>query len=72
MNTEPILLAAVTDTCNRVSPYCLEHLSSDDLLANTRRLVGRSNRVLAALLAQLAEVEARGIYRERACASLGT
>ena len=47
-------------------------VSDDDLHASTRRLVGRSNQLLAALLAHLAEVEARGIHRERACASLYT
>jgi hypothetical protein len=51
-------------------PYSLEHLSDDELHLGTRRLVGRSNQLLAALLAHLAEVEARGIHRERACASL--
>ena len=50
--------------------YRYEHVSDSDLLANTRRLVGRSNQLLAALLAHLAEVEARGIHRARACASL--
>jgi hypothetical protein len=53
-------------------PYSLEHLSDDDLHLGTRRLIGRSNQLLAALLAHLAEVEARGIHRERACASLCT
>ena len=53
-------------------PYSLEHLSDDELHLGTRRLIGRSNQLLAALLAHLAEVEARGIHRERACASLGT
>jgi hypothetical protein len=52
--------------------YSLEHLSDDELHRGTRRLIGRSNQVLAALLAHLAEVESRGIHRERACASLGT
>jgi 5-methylcytosine-specific restriction endonuclease McrA len=52
--------------------YSLTHVSDDDLHANTRRLVGRSNQLRAALLAHLAEVEARGIHRERACASLST
>jgi hypothetical protein len=51
-------------------PYSLEHLSDDDLHLGTRRLIGRSNQLLAGLLAHLAEVEARGIHRERACASL--
>jgi 5-methylcytosine-specific restriction endonuclease McrA len=50
----------------------LAHLSDDELLANTRRLVGKSNQLLAALLAHLAEVEARGVHRTRRCASLYT
>ena len=52
--------------------YCLAQLSDSDLLANTRRLVGRSNQLFAALLAHLAEVEARGVHRTRACSSLYT
>jgi 5-methylcytosine-specific restriction endonuclease McrA len=44
--------------------------SDDEVLARTRRLVGRSNLLLAELLAHLAEVEARGIHRTRACSSL--
>ena len=47
-------------------------LSDAELLSATRRLVGRSNQLLASLLAHLAEVEARGIHRARACASLYT
>ncbi len=47
-------------------------LSDGELLAATRRLVGRSNQLLASLLAHLAEVEARGVHRTRACASLYT
>ena len=50
----------------------LAHLSDRELLANTRELVGRSNQVFAALLAHLAEVDARGLHRTRACASLYT
>ena len=50
----------------------LELLSDAELLTQTRHLVGRSNRVLAELLAHLAEVEARGIHRTRACSSLYT
>jgi hypothetical protein len=42
-------------------------LSDTELLAATRRLVGRSNQLLAALLEHLGEVEARGIHRTRAC-----
>jgi hypothetical protein len=45
-------------------------LSDADLLAATRRLVGRSNQLLASLLAHLGEVEARGIHRTRACSGL--
>jgi hypothetical protein len=48
----------------------LAHLSDDEVLARTRRLVGRSNLLVAELLAHLAEVEARGIHRTRACSSL--
>jgi hypothetical protein len=50
----------------------LAHLSNSELLANTRGLVGKSNQVFAALLAHLAEVDARGLHRTRACASLYT
>lgn len=50
----------------------LTHLTNDELIAGTRRLVGSSNQVFAMLLAHLAEVEARGIHRERACSSLYT
>jgi hypothetical protein len=47
-------------------------LSDAELLAATRGLVGRSNQLLAALLAHLGEVETRGIHRTRACSSLYT
>jgi hypothetical protein len=47
-------------------------LSDGELLTATRRLVGRSNQLLAALLGHLAEVEARGLHRTRACSSLYT
>ncbi|HEU5075660.1 MAG TPA: hypothetical protein VFU02_15815 [Polyangiaceae bacterium] len=50
--------------------YRFDQVSDAELLTSTQRLVGRSNRLLAALLAHLAEVEARGIHRLRACASL--
>ena len=52
--------------------FSLEHLSDGELLASTRSMVGRSNLIQAALLSHLAEVEARGLYRERACSSLYT
>jgi hypothetical protein len=50
----------------------IEQLSDPDLLAATRMVVGRSNQLLAELLAHLGEVEARGIHRTRACSSLYT
>jgi hypothetical protein len=50
----------------------LAQLSDDELLANTRRLVGKSNQLMAALLLHLAEVETRGVHRSRCCASLYT
>src|SRR4051794_20753295 len=50
----------------------LAHLSDRELLAKTRELVGRSNQVFAALLAHWAGVDARGLHRPRACASLYT
>jgi hypothetical protein len=50
----------------------VEHLSDSELLIGARKLVGRSNQLLAELLACLAEVEARGIHRTRACSSLYT
>ncbi len=52
--------------------FRLEHLSDGELLTSTQSMVGRSNLVQAALLAHLAEVEARGLHRERACSSLYT
>ena len=57
---------------NQASAYNLDHVSNSELHLSTRRLVGRSNQILAALLAHLGEIEARGIHRERACASLHT
>jgi len=50
----------------------LARLSDRELLAKTRALVGTSNQLFAALLAHLAEVDARGLHRTRACASLYT
>ncbi len=67
--------ARVHDVVANLTPGgdgALAHLSNSELLANTRGLVGRSNQVFAALLAHLAEVEARGLHRTRACASLYT
>lgn len=66
---------AGSDVVMRLIPggsACLAQLSDDELLANTRRLVGKSNQLLAALLLHLAEVEVRGVHRRRRCASLYT
>src|SRR6187431_74644 len=50
----------------------LAQLTDASLHSETKRLVGSSNTLTAQLLAHLGEVEARGIYRERACSSLYT
>src|SRR6476620_6156096 len=50
----------------------LAQLSDETLHGEVKRLVGRANTLSAELLAHLAEVEARGIHRERACSSLYT
>jgi hypothetical protein len=61
------------NTARYLAPdHCLDRLSDSELLAATRSLVGRSNQLLAALLAHLGELEARGIHRIRACSSLYT
>jgi hypothetical protein len=65
-------LGSASAASHLVSARSLGHLSDDDLLASTRRLVGRSNQLFALLLAHLAEVEARGLHRVRACCSLYT
>ncbi len=57
---------------NTESVYRFEELADDALVARTRAIVGQSNQALAALLAHLGEVEARGLHRQRACASLYT
>src|SRR6187431_3233465 len=54
----------------RCAGYDLTHLSDSELLTSTRRVIDRSNQLLAELLAHLAEVESRGIHRSRACSTL--
>jgi hypothetical protein len=56
--------------CGAQGEPALALLSDEELLMATRRLVGRTNQVLAELLAHLGEVEARGVHRTRACSSL--
>jgi hypothetical protein len=50
----------------------LAQLSDDTLLTAVKRLTGTSNELTAQLLAHLGEVEARGIHRNMACATLYT
>src|SRR6201989_2493157 len=50
----------------------LADVTDDELLHNTRRLVGKANQLLGAPLLPLAEVETRGVHRTRLCASLYT
>jgi hypothetical protein len=66
MNTSTNIVTSLSASRN-ASPG---ELSDAELLTATRSLVGRSNQLLAALLAHLGEVEARGIHRIRACSSL--
>ncbi|MEO8180879.1 MAG: hypothetical protein ABI895_18760 [Deltaproteobacteria bacterium] len=50
----------------------LTQLTDAALHGELKRLTGSANTLLSQLLAHLAEVEARGIHRERACSSLYT
>src|SRR5688572_22384457 len=73
MEPSTLLHAASLSTSRLTSgapPTAPTELSDAELLTVTRGLVGRSNQLLASLLAHLGEVEARGIHRTRACASL--
>jgi hypothetical protein len=73
MESSTLIHAASLSTSRLASgapPTAPTELSDAELLTATRGLVGRSNQLLASLLAHLGEVEARGIHRTRACASL--
>jgi hypothetical protein len=61
-----------SSSASRAERYRLDHVPDDALHTGVKTLVGRHNVITADLLAHLAEVEARGIYRERACSSLYT
>src|SRR5262245_53976382 len=50
--------------------FLLTDVADEALHSGVKALTGRHNTITAELLAHLAEVDARGIYRERACASL--
>ena len=52
------------------NPYSLTHLDDAALLARLHDLVAQEQQHTAALLAHLAEVDARRLYRQAACASL--
>jgi hypothetical protein len=69
-NTSTELTTSSADTAGAFDLARVSVLSDGDLLASTRELVGRSNRLLAALLLHLGEVETRGLHRIRACSSL--
>jgi hypothetical protein len=71
-STNTALSLSATPTPTPIPSQSPAELSDAELLAATRGLVGRSNQLLAALLAHLGEVEARGIHRIRACSSLYT
>jgi hypothetical protein len=50
--------------------YVVTHLEDEQLLERLRAIVGSSREIQAELLAHLAEVDARRLYRQAACASL--
>ena len=50
--------------------YRLGALSDEALLVNLKRCVGSENEITALVLAHLAEIDARGAYRQWACATL--
>ena len=50
--------------------YRLGALSDEALLINLKRCVGSENEITALVLAHLAEIDARGAYRQWACATL--
>jgi hypothetical protein len=64
------MISSTNAACSSSESASASDLSDADLLVATRLLVGRSNQLLAALLVHLAEVEARGVHRSRACSSL--
>ena len=51
MNAQICPHGPVSESTSAEPSYRLEHISDGDLLAGTRRLVGRQNQVLAELLA---------------------
>lgn len=50
--------------------YVLTHLDDDTLLLGLRQITGESSRLLAVLLAHVAEVDQRRLYLDAACSSM--
>src|SRR6187431_2085665 len=70
-NALPSLTRIPTHSSRSVH-YALGAIDDEALHVQVKTLMGRHNALTAELLAHLAEVDARGIYRERACSSLYT
>src|SRR5262245_48706747 len=52
------------------SEVCLDRLSDGELLRRTGELAARGRRLEAALIAHMAEVDRRKLYRDEACSSM--
>ena len=72
MTTALPLPQRTSPNTQRTERYQLDAVSDDALHVQVKVLTGRHNALTAELLAHLAEVDARGIFRERACSSLYT
>ena len=72
MTTASPLPQRISPNTRRTERFQLDAISDDALHVQVKTLTGRHNALTAELLAHLAEVDARGIYRERACSSLYT
>ena len=72
MHADPELILDRVAPLPRTPLSRLAELSDGELLATTQRLAGTSNQIFAVLLEHLAEVDARGVHRTRACSSLYT
>jgi len=72
MTTALPLPQRIPPNIQHVDRFQLDAVSDDALHVHVKTLTGRHNALTAELLAHLAEVDARGIYRERACSSLYT
>jgi len=70
MHADPELILDRVAPSPRTPLSRLAELSDGELLATTQRLAGTSNQIFAVLLEHLAEVDARGVHRTRACSSV--